>query len=79
VTHLLRQLQAMGVIEVRADPHDQRSKKLALTRHGRLRLKIANDMLATLAKRLAKKVSPDQLGLLRQLDLSTIENNKESP
>jgi DNA-binding MarR family transcriptional regulator len=80
VTHLLKQLQTMGVIEVRTDPRDQRSKKLALTRHGELRLKIANDTLTGLARRLAKELSPEQLGLLQQLDLFDTNpvDNKEA-
>ncbi|MCO6413876.1 MAG: MarR family transcriptional regulator [Thiogranum sp.] len=74
VTHLLKQLQTMGVIEVRTDPRDQRSKKLALTRHGKLRLKIANDALSALAGRLAKEVSAEQMKLLQQLELSATDS-----
>jgi DNA-binding MarR family transcriptional regulator len=70
VTHLLKQLQNMDVIAVRTNPKDQRSKKLALTRHGRMRLKIANDVLAALGERLASEVSADQLAALRDLDLN---------
>lgn len=81
VSQLLKQLQTMSVIEVRSDPNDQRSKKLALTRHGRMRLKIANDMLAVLGKRLAKEVSHEQLAVLRQLDLDQTgpERGRQAP
>lgn len=74
VTHLLKQLQTMGIIEVRTDPRDQRSKKLALTRHGKLRLKIANNTLNALAGRLAKEVSAEQMKLLQQLELSATDS-----
>lgn len=81
VTHLLKQLQTMGVIEVRNDPRDQRSKKLVLTRHGKLRLTIADDALNALAGRLAKEVSADQMKLLQQLEFSGTDsaNDKPSP
>jgi DNA-binding MarR family transcriptional regulator len=71
VTNLIKQLQTMGLINIRPDPNDLRSKRLTLTRNGKLRLKIANEYLAALEKRLAKCCSPEQLSALRNLEIKT--------
>jgi len=71
VTSLIKQLQTMKLINIRPDPDDQRSKRLTLTRDGKLRLKIANEYLAALEKRLAKSCSPEQLSALRDLEIKT--------
>jgi len=69
VTSLVKQLQTLGLINIRPDPDDQRSKRLTLTREGKLRLKIANEYLSALEKRLAKCCSPAQLSALRDLEI----------
>ena len=69
VTSLVKQLQTMKLVNIRPDPDDQRSKRLTLTRDGKLRLKIANEYLAALKKRLAKSCSPEQLSALRNLEI----------
>jgi len=69
VTSLIKQLQTMKLINIRPDPDDQRSKRLTLTRDGKLRLKIANEYLAALQKRLAKSCTPEQLNALRDLEI----------
>ncbi len=71
VTSLVKQLQAMKLINIQPDPDDQRSKRLTLTRDGKLRLKIANEYLAALEKRLAKSCSSEQLSALRNLEIKT--------
>lgn len=71
VTSLIKQFQTMKLINIQPDPDDQRSKRLTLTRDGKLRLKIANEYLAALEKRLAKKCSPEQLSALRNLEIKT--------
>ncbi|GMR18868.1 MAG: hypothetical protein BMS9Abin33_1316 [Gammaproteobacteria bacterium] len=71
VTSLIKQLQTMKLINIQPDPDDQRSKRLTLTRDGKLRLKIANEYLAALEKRLAKNCSAEQLSALRNLEIKT--------
>lgn len=71
VTSLIKQLQTMRLINIRPDPNDLRSKRLTLTRNGKLRLKFANEYLAALEKRLAKSCSPEQLSALRNLEIKT--------
>jgi DNA-binding MarR family transcriptional regulator len=69
VTQLVKQLKSMGLINIKSDANDQRSKRLTLTREGKLRLKIANEYLAALEKRLAKNCTPEQLSALRSLEI----------
>jgi hypothetical protein len=49
----------------------KQSKRLTLTRNGKLRLTIANEYLAALEKRLAKSCSSKQLSALRDLEIQT--------
>lgn len=69
VTNLVKQLQGMGLLQQRVDPEDQRSRHLTLTRDGVLRLKIANEYLEDLEKRLARQCSAEQLAALQSLDV----------
>ncbi|HHJ14369.1 MAG TPA: MarR family transcriptional regulator [Gammaproteobacteria bacterium] len=69
VTQLVKQLQSMGLLRTQPDPDDQRSKRLSLTRDGKMRLKIANEYLAGLSRRLAKNCTPEQLNLLQNLEI----------
>lgn len=77
VTNLVKQLQTMKLINIQPDPDDQRSKRLTLTRDGKQRLKIANEYLAVLEKRLAKSCSVEQLNVLRNLEIKTQAKEKQ--
>ncbi len=77
VTSLIKQLQTMKLINIQPDPDDQRSKRLTLARDGKLRLKIANEYLAVLEKRLAKSCSVEQLSALRNLEIKTQAKEKQ--
>lgn len=72
VTNLVKQLDAMGLINLKIDQNDQRSKRLTLTRNGNLRLKTANKYLAVLEKRLAKNFSTEQLITLQNLEIKNL-------
>ena len=77
VTNLVKQLQTMKLINIQPDPDDQRSKRLTLARDGKQRLKIANEYLAVLEKRLAKSCSVEQLNVLRNLEIKTQAKEKQ--
>jgi len=67
VNYLLGQVEALGYLERRSDPHDQRSKRLALTPRGRRAAVVMRKSMADLEKEWA-----DELGATRFTDLKAL-------
>ncbi len=67
MTHALRPLVRDGLVELRPDAHDRRTKHALLTDAGRKRLEAASALWAAANHRVETVLGPDAAGMLREL------------
>jgi len=66
MTTMVRVMEARGLIERRPDPADQRAGRIYLTERARQFQAVAEQVLRDLDALVAARLSPEQLGSLRQ-------------
>jgi DNA-binding MarR family transcriptional regulator len=67
LNYLLGQLEQLGYLERRPDPHDQRGKRIAVTKRGRAAIRIIREAVDEIEKAWA-----EQLGSERFVQLKTL-------
>jgi DNA-binding MarR family transcriptional regulator len=71
--YLLGELERLDYIERHPDPHDGRSKRLALTKRGRAAGTVIREAVAELEVAWARQLGPDRFARLRELLLELNE------
>lgn len=67
VNYLLGQIEALGYLERRSDPDDQRSKRLALTPRGRRAGRVMRQAMTDLEEEWAARLGPERFAELKAL------------
>jgi DNA-binding MarR family transcriptional regulator len=67
VNYLLGELERLGYLERRADPHDRRSKRIALTRRGELAVHTIRAAVTELERDWEQQLGPKRFAQLRGL------------
>jgi DNA-binding MarR family transcriptional regulator len=67
VNYLLGELERLGYLERRADPHDRRSKRIALTRRGELAAHTIRAAVTELERDWEQQLGPKRFAQLRGL------------
>jgi DNA-binding MarR family transcriptional regulator len=67
LNYLLGELERRGYLERRADPHDLRSKRVALTRRGELAIGTIRDAVSEIERDWQDRLGPERFAQLRQL------------
>jgi DNA-binding MarR family transcriptional regulator len=67
VNYLLGQLERLGYLERRSDPHDARSKRIVLTDRGESIVPVIRGAVAEVEREWADKLGPDRFARLRSL------------
>jgi DNA-binding MarR family transcriptional regulator len=67
VNYLLGELERLGYLERRADPHDRRSKRIALTRRGELAAHTIRDAVTEIERDWEQQLGPKRFAQLRGL------------
>ncbi len=73
VNYLLGELERLGYLERRADPHDRRSKRVALTRRGELAGHTMRDAVREIERDWRGQLGPKRFAQLRELLLELNE------
>jgi DNA-binding MarR family transcriptional regulator len=67
LNYLLGQLERLGYLERRPDPHDQRGKRIMVTARGRAAIRTIRDAVHELESAWAKQLEPDRFEQLKTL------------
>jgi DNA-binding MarR family transcriptional regulator len=67
VNYLLGELERLGYLERRADPHDRRSKRIALTRRGERAALTIRDAVSEIERDWEQQLGPKRFAQLRGL------------
>jgi DNA-binding MarR family transcriptional regulator len=67
VNYLLGELERLGYLERRADPHDRRSKRIALTRRGERAAHTIRDAVTEIERDWEQQLGPKRFAQLRGL------------
>ncbi len=67
LNYLLGELQRLGYVERRADPHDRRSKRVALTARGIAAIGVIREAVLEMETSWGQQLGPERFGELRAL------------
>ena len=67
LNYLLRELERLGYLERRADPHDLRSKRVVLTRRGEAAIRVIREAVAEVETAWARQLGAERFACLRTL------------
>ncbi|HWQ23959.1 MAG TPA: MarR family transcriptional regulator [Gaiellaceae bacterium] len=70
LNHLLGALERLGYLERQGDPHDLRSKRIALTQRGAAVIDVMRDAVAEMEATWARQLGAERFGELRDLLLA---------
>ena len=70
VNYLLRELERLGYLERKHDPHDRRSKRIALTRRGTSAISVIRQAVSEMETVWAQQLGPKRFAQLRRLLLA---------
>jgi DNA-binding MarR family transcriptional regulator len=81
LNYLLGQLEHLGYLERRPDPHDQRAKRIRVTRRGRAAIRVIRGAVEEIETAWAEQLTPERLEQLRALllDLNHVVREPEHP
>ena len=65
--YLLRQLEQLGYLERRADPHDQRGKRIVVTRRGKRAIHVIRDAVSEVETTWTQQLGAEHFAQLREL------------
>ena len=65
--YLLRQLEQLGYLERRADPHDQRGKRIVVTRRGKRAIHVIRDAVSEIETTWTQQLGAEHFAQLREL------------
>jgi DNA-binding MarR family transcriptional regulator len=65
--YLLNQLEQLGYLERKPDPHDQRGKRVVVTRRGRRAIGVIREAVAELETTWSERLGVERFAQLRQL------------
>jgi DNA-binding MarR family transcriptional regulator len=67
LNYLLGQLEQLGYLERRPDPHDQRGKRIVVTDRGRAAIRVIRDAVHEIEKAWAEQLAPERFAELKTL------------
>ena len=67
LNYLLGQLERLGYLERRPDPHDQRGKRIVLTDRGRAAVRVIRDAVQEIEAAWAEQLAPQRFAQLKAL------------
>ena len=67
LNYLLGQLERLGYLERRPDPHDQRGKRIVLTDRGRAAVRVIRDAVQEIEAAWAEQLAPERFAQLKAL------------
>lgn len=67
LNYLLGQLERLGYIERRPDPHDQRGKRIAVTKRGEAAIAVMRDAVEEVETAWAQQLNPERFAELKTL------------
>jgi len=67
LNYLLGQLEQLGYIERRPDPHDQRGKRIAVTKRGQAAIRVIRDAVEEIETAWAERLGPKRFAQLKSL------------
>jgi DNA-binding MarR family transcriptional regulator len=67
LNYLLGQLEQLGYLERRPDPHDQRGKRIVITDRGRAAIRVIRDAVHEIEKAWAEQLAPERFAVLKTL------------
>ena len=70
LNYLLGQLEQLGYLERRPDPHDQRGKRIAVTKRGRAAIRVIRDGVNEIETEWAEQLGSDRFSQLKALLLT---------
>jgi DNA-binding MarR family transcriptional regulator len=65
--YLLRQLEQLGYLDRRPDPHDQRGKRIVVTRRGKRAIRVIRDAVSEIETTWTQQLGAEQFAQLREL------------
>jgi DNA-binding MarR family transcriptional regulator len=65
--YLLRQLEQLGYLDRRPDPHDQRGKRIVVTRRGKRAIRVIRDAVSEIETRWTQQLGAEHLAQLKEL------------
>src|SRR6266496_1351624 len=65
--YLLRQLEQLGYLQRRADPHDQRGKRIVVTRRGKRAIHVIRDAVSEIETTWTQQLGSERFAQLREL------------
>jgi len=70
LNYLLGQLEQLGYLERRPDPHDQRGKRIAVTKRGRAAIRVIREGVNEIETEWAEQLGSDRFSQLKALLLT---------
>lgn len=67
LNYLLGQLEQLGYLERRPDPHDQRGKRITVTKRGRAAIRVIRDAVHEIEAAWAERLEPERFAQLKTL------------
>jgi DNA-binding MarR family transcriptional regulator len=67
LNYLLGQLEQLGYLERRPDPHDRRGKRIAVTRRGRAAVRVIREAVDEIETAWAQQLEPERFAQLKAL------------